>query len=538
MTYRTAAPRPARTLVTHLRAALLATATLAAGIGGIGVASAQDAPLVIARNMDLDSLDPHRGFCDTCQIYFSNVYETLVSLGADNRTIGPNIAASWEVNDDQTVLTFKLNPAAKFADGSPVEAKDVKWSLERLKGIKSNPSYLMESLASIETPDAQTVVVKLTAPNSEFLGILTAPYTGVVNSDVAAAAGAIAAENDPAEGWFRDNSAGSGPYVNGGWKPDEELRFNANTNSWREKPGFAEVVIRQTKDAVAQAQALESGAADIAMQIDPDTAKSVNSPDVTITTVPSFNFLSVAFSPGAKGLPAPMTAEVRAALAMALDYDGIIEFTLGGAGKKQAAPIPNGFPGTSNLPMPVSNPEEAKTVLAGAGYGDVTLEAAFPTMNVYGVDLSILMQKVQQDLAAVGVKLELMPLTFAVWRERLLGDGIPVTTAFYAPDYYGSAQYVQFFGIYEGTPWSKRSHIAQNAPDMLNPREPMLLAEALAAPADQQEAAFGAVALEMIGDRVIIPVVSPDMILAHRKDITGVRYSACCNLPLAEIKRN
>ncbi|MFM9859098.1 ABC transporter substrate-binding protein, partial [Pseudoxanthobacter sp. M-2] len=145
MTYRTAAPRPARTLVTHLRAALLATATLAAGIGGIGVASAQDAPLVIARNMDLDSLDPHRGFCDTCQIYFSNVYETLVSLGADNRTIGPNIAASWEVNDDQTVLTFKLNPAAKFADGSPVEAKDVKWSLERLKGIKSNPSYLMES---------------------------------------------------------------------------------------------------------------------------------------------------------------------------------------------------------------------------------------------------------------------------------------------------------------------------------------------------------------------------------------------------------
>jgi peptide/nickel transport system substrate-binding protein len=46
------------------------------------------------------------------------------------------------------------------------------------------------------------------------------------------------------------------------------------------------------------------------------------------------------------------------------------------------------------------------------------------------------------------------------------------------------------------------------------------------------------VALEMIGDRVIIPVVSPDMILAHRKDITGVRYSACCNLPLAEIKRN
>jgi peptide/nickel transport system substrate-binding protein len=538
MSFRSTARRPARTLMAHLRAALLGTATVAASLSGVGFAAAQEAPLVIARNMDLDSLDPHRGFCDTCQIYFSAVYETLVGIGPDNKTIGPNIAESYEVNDNQTVFTFKLNPAAKFSDGSPVEAKDVKWSLERLKGIKGNPAYFVDAVTSIETPDDKTVVITLSAPNSEFLGMLTAPYTGVVNSDVAAAAGAIAAENDPAEGWFRDNSAGSGPYVNGGWKPDEELRFKANTNYWREKPDIAEVVIRQTKDAVAQAQALESGAADIAMQIDPDTAKTVSSPDVTIEQAPSFNFLYLAFSPGAKGLPAPMTAEVRAALAMAIDYDGMIEFTLGGAGKKQAAPIPNGFPGTSNLPMPVSNPEEAKKALADAGYADVTLEAAFPAMNVYGVDLSILMQKAQQDLAAVGVKLELMPMTFAVWRERLLGDGIPVTTAFFAPDYYGSAQYVQFFGIYEGTPWSKRSHIAQNAPDMLNPREASLLAEALAAPADQQEAAYGAVALEMIGDRVIIPVVSPNLVLAYRKNISGVRYSVCCNLPLAEIKRN
>ncbi|MFM9857214.1 ABC transporter substrate-binding protein, partial [Pseudoxanthobacter sp. M-2] len=108
-------------------------------------ANAADAPLVIARNMDLDSLDPHRGFCDTCQIYFSNVYETLVALGVDNKSIGPNIATSWEVNADATQFTFKLDPAAKFSDGSPVEAKDVKWSFERLKAVKGNPSFMMDS---------------------------------------------------------------------------------------------------------------------------------------------------------------------------------------------------------------------------------------------------------------------------------------------------------------------------------------------------------------------------------------------------------
>jgi len=523
----------------HWRLATFAAAlAVATPLAGIPAAQAADGPLVIARNMDLDSLDPHRAFCDTCQIYLGAVYETLVAIGKDNKTIEPGLAESFEANADQTVFTFKLNPAAKFSDGSPVEAKDFKWSFERLKAIKGNPSFLMDSVKTVEAPDAHTLVVTLTAPNSEFLGILTAPYTGAVNSDVAAAAGAIAAESDSAEGWFRDNSAGSGPYVNGGWKPDEELRFDANTNYWGDKPGFAEVVIRQTKDAVAQAQALESGAADIAMQIDPDTAKTVNSPDVTIQQAPSFNFLYVALSPGAKGLPAPMTPEVRGALALALDYDGLIEFTLGGAGAKQAAPIPNGFPGTADLPMPVTDPAKAKEILAANGYADVTLEAAFPTMNVYGVDLSILMQKAQQDLAAVGVNLQLMPMTFAVWRERLLGDGIPVTTAYYAPDYFGSAQYVQFFGMYEGTPWSKRSHAVERSPETLNPQTPVLLAKALASPAADQETAFAAVAKELIKDRVIIPVVSPNLVLAFRKGISGVRYSVCCNLPLAEITRN
>jgi peptide/nickel transport system substrate-binding protein len=41
----------------------------------------------------------------------------------------------------------------------------------------------------------------------------------------------------------------------------------------------------------------------------------------------------------------------------------------------------------------------------------------------------------------------------------------------------------------------------------------------------------------MIRDRVIFPLLSPELVLAHRVDIEGVRYSACCNLPVAEIRR-
>jgi peptide/nickel transport system substrate-binding protein len=42
----------------------------------------------------------------------------------------------------------------------------------------------------------------------------------------------------------------------------------------------------------------------------------------------------------------------------------------------------------------------------------------------------------------------------------------------------------------------------------------------------------------MINDRIVVPVVSPNLVLAFRNDVKGVRYSACCNLPLAEISRD
>lgn len=495
--------------------------------------------IVIARDMDVNSLDPHRGFCDTCQIVFSSVYERLVDLAPDNKTIVPLLAESWTANADQTVYTFALNPAAKFADGSPVTAADVKWSLERLANLKADPGFLMDGLASIGTPDDRTVVITMAAPNSELLGILAAPYASIVNPRVAGANGAVSGPGadaaDKAEAWFLANSAGSGPFTLTSYAADDELRLARNPAYWRAAPAAAEVVLRQVKDAVTQAQMLQSGGADIAMQVDADTAKNLSDPNVVVSTVPSFNFVYLALGAGAEGMPIAMTKPVREAIGLAVDYQGAIDLIVGGEGKLQASPIPNGFPGTADLPLPARDVEKAKALLAGAGVtGPVTLDAVYPSVNVYGVDFNLLMQKVQQDLGEVGIELALQPVTFPVWRERITATGIPITAVYYAPDYFGSGQYASFFGLYEGSPWHKRSHAAKAA-DATNPDMAEKMAAALASPADKVEAAFHAVGMEMIGDRIIVPVLSPNLILAHRANIEGVRYSACCNLPLAEL---
>ncbi len=521
----------------NVRAAAMLYAGAAAIMALPNSAAASDV-LVIARDIDINSLDPARGFCDTCQIYFSNVYETLIGLGKDNATLTPRLATKWEANADQSQFTFHLDPEAKFSDGSPVEAKDVKWSFDRLKNVKGGAAFLMDGVNSVEAKDAHTVVVTLAGPSSEFLNILSAPYTGIVNSDVAGANGATDAADaettDKAESWFLTNSAGSGAYVLANYKPDDELRFKANPEYKHSKVSIPEIVIKHTKDAVTQAQLLESGNADIAMQIDPDTSKTLKADNLNIETIPSYNFLYVALAPGAKGAP-KMTKEIRQAIALALDYKGIIEFTVGGQGTETPAPIPNGFPGTAGLPAPETNIEKAKELLAKAGVPDgFEIKSEFPNMNAYGVDLSLLSQKVQQDLAKVGIKVSLTPQEFSVWRDHVRGDGIPLTTSFYAPDYYGSAQYVQFFGMMEGTPWFNRAG-GKNDPSILNAATADLLKKALASDGEAKDKAYHDLAMGMIDDKIIIPVVSPNLVLASSKKVTGLRYSACCNLLMDEL---
>src|SRR5690606_28683439 len=307
-------------------------------------------------------------------------------------------------------------------------------------------------------------------------------------------------------------------------------------NYWRDAPPISEIVIDHVADAVSQAQMLQSGGADIATQVDPDTASTINSPDITIETVPSYNFIDVMFSPGAEGGDV-LDLEVRQALAYAIDYQGAIDFTVGGEGALQASPIPNGFPGTEGLPMPEENLDKAREILASKGLEDgFTLDITVASLNVYGVDLTLLMQKIQQDLARINVKINIQPVASAVWREQIANPGIPFSARFYAPDYYGSAQYVQFFGMLPDTYW-ERNASGQGKVDLVNEREVELFQQALAASGDEMTRLYHEIALEMIKDRIIVPVVSPNLILAYRNEIEGVRYSACCNLPLVEIGR-
>ena len=161
---------------------------------------------------------------------------------------------------------------------------------------------------------------------------------------------------------------------------------------------------------------------------------------------------------------------------MAIDYDGILDTTVGGNGKLQASPIPNGFEGSEGLPLPEQDVDGAQALLAEAGVDGLTLQAAYPTVNVYGVDFDTMMAKVQQDLSASASSSSWSRWSSPSGSSRITGDGIPVTAVYFAPDHIDSSQYVQYFGMIEGASWLGRAgHRASNA------EEPALFADALAA---------------------------------------------------------
>ena len=203
--------------------------------------------------------------------------------------------------------------------------------------------------------------------------------------------------------------------------------------------------------------------------------------------VPSYNFIYVAFSPGAEANQVPLTQEVRQALALALDYDGIIEFTVGGEGKPQASPIPNGFPGTADLPMPVEDLEKAKELLAEAGLADgFELDVVVAALNVYGVDLPLLMQKVQQDLARVNVTTNIQPVASSVWREQIVRAGHSVHRPLLRAGLFRLGAVCAVLRHDRRRVLADERERRRGTVDLINPREAELLQEALATSDDAE----------------------------------------------------
>src|SRR5437763_1094553 len=164
-----------------------------------------------------------------------STYDRLVSFGRkqlngkwvfDLDKITGELAESYEVSPDGLKITFHLRKDARFQDGTPVTAEDVKWSLDRAvtAPVLGKAQLLTGSLTSADqfkVSDPLTVEVILPKPDKLALPNLATVYPIIINSRIAKA---NATADDPwAIAWLKEHTAGSGAYVIEAFKPGEQV---------------------------------------------------------------------------------------------------------------------------------------------------------------------------------------------------------------------------------------------------------------------------------------------------------------------------
>jgi peptide/nickel transport system substrate-binding protein len=343
-------------------------------------AAAQTPPnmLVIANRIDdVTTLDPAQSFEFAGGDASRNLYSRLVNFDPSDLGAGykPDLAESWTVSEDGKTITFKMRPGVKFQSGNPVTAKDAEFSLRRAIILNKTPAFILTQFGftadnvadTIKATDDMTLVITTDKrfATSFVLNSLTATIGGIV--DMKTVMG-HEADGDMGNEWLRTNTAGSGPYSLGSWKPNESLTLVAFEDYYGGAPAMKRVVVRHIQESATQRLLLEKGDIDIARNLNPDDVAGLSGVEgVDIDSELRGRLMYISMNQKNEALSNPKVVE---AIKYLIDYEGMANSFLNGQYKVHQAFLPRTFLGEIEDAPYSLNIEKAKALLAEAGYAD------------------------------------------------------------------------------------------------------------------------------------------------------------------------
>lgn len=384
---------------------LSAALAVTLGIGSFSQALAQesdpDATINIGSLYEPQNLDNTAGAGQGINEAFNgNVYEALFRL-ADDGKVEPVLSKDYSVSDDGLTYTFKLQPGVTFHSGAPLTSKDVKFSIERVAApeSKSSRKSSLKTISAVETPDNETVIVKLSSRSISLPYNLS--YVWVVNDEA----------KD-----LQSKEDGTGPYELEDWRRGSSLSMKRFDKYWGAKPKNGEVVFQYFTDASALNNALLTGSVDIITSVQsPDSlAQFKDNPDFTVSEGQSTTKLLLAYNDRI----APFdNVKVRKALARAIDDQKLLKAVWGDYGTLIGSFVPPTDPWYVDLTkVDAYDPESAKELLKEAGYPDgFTFTIDTPNYDPH----PIAAQFIQSELAKVGVTVKINVITANEWYTKV-----------------------------------------------------------------------------------------------------------------------
>ncbi len=396
--------------------------------------------LIIGWDQDTLTLDPHRAYEMYTNAPIHAMYDTLYKFGDDLAKPIPSLATGYTVDDD-VEYTFTLREGVQFSSGNPFSSKDVKFSIERVKHLNSNISFLAENIESVEAPDNTTVVLTLSKPDAAFISkIATSAFT-IVDSIAAMEAGATSSADaettDQAQDWFDENSCGTGPYMLKRFSPDVEVVLEANPFYWNGEVPFDEVILKHMPDTNTQMLMVEKGDIDIAMNLSAEQVKQVEGKEgVKVIPAPgmAITFLLMNDDPEIGG---PFSEKgVRQAIKYALDYEGY-QLMAGPGAVTPVGIIQAGFLGALPVrPEGFRDVAKAKKLLAEAGYPEGFSGKVYAISHAFeGLDWVKVAEKVKSDLSEINIELEVVPQELTVGLDDYRNGAWSFAVTGWGPDY-------------------------------------------------------------------------------------------------------
>ncbi len=264
----------------------------------------------------------------------------------------PCLAESWAASEDGLTYDFVIRKEAKFHNGEPVTAEDVKFSFERYRGAAHE--LMKEQMAAIETPDPPHVRFKLKKPWPDFLTFYSS----------ATGAGWIVPKKyveKVGDDGFKKAPIGAGPYKFVSFTPGVELVLEAFEGYWRKMPSVKRLVMKVIPDEATRLAALKRGEIDIAYSIRGELAEEVRQdagpqPEAGVLQAPNWLYFPEQWDPKSPW----HDVRVRQAVNLAIDREGMNKALFLGYCKTTNSVIPYTFIDYWQPPAAVYDPVKAK----------------------------------------------------------------------------------------------------------------------------------------------------------------------------------
>lgn len=358
-------------------------------------------PLIVAQGADARTLDPQKAIDTPTVRVYNQIYDGLVKKDNDMNIV-PGLAESWNKVDERRTI-FNLRKGVKFHNGETLTAKDVKFTLDRMKN-QPTVSFLISEIELVNVIDDYTVEIVTKNGFGPLLSHLSHPGAVILNEK--------AVTNSSER--YDQNPVGTGPYILDKWLAGDRIFLKANPEYYLGKSAIENIVIKAIPEGTNRTIALETGEADIVYDVDPvDIDKIKSNNDLKFLYEQSLGNSYLGLNTQHKPFD---DVRVRQAIAYAINVDDIIEVVYKNTAIPGSSPISPKIPGyNKDVKNYEYNVEKAKKLLAEAGYPNGFKTSIWINDNTSRKDIATILQ---DQFKTIGIDAAIETLEWGAYIDR------------------------------------------------------------------------------------------------------------------------